>query len=44
MASDYDSVSIVVKEFQHNIKGFFSKSIEWKLLKNRNMDIMKKIL
>lgn len=41
MAADYESVSIVVKEYQYNIRSFFVERVQWQLLNNNNHTIMK---
>ena len=44
MAVDYESVSIVVREFQHNIRSFFVEKIQWNLLSEENHALLKQIL
>ena len=41
MATDYESVSIVVKEYQYNIKAFFGDKVQWELLNQKNNILMK---
>lgn len=44
MAADEESVSLVVREYQYNIRSFFVENIEWGLLNERNNTMLRQII